>query len=77
MRTGRAASAFIQDFDLANDWIRIEEFTVNAISFFKDDAGNLAMKFDSGGELHFNNIDYAPGYLYSDFNIYEYFEPNA
>ena len=68
---------FIQDFDLAEDWIRIEEFTVNDISFFKDDGGNLAMKFDSGGELHFNNIDYQPGYLYSDFNIYEYVEPNA
>jgi Ca2+-binding RTX toxin-like protein len=67
----------ILDFDLEEDWIRIEEFTVNAISFFKDDNDNLAMKFDSGGELHFNNIDYAPGYLYSDFNIYEYFEPNA
>ena len=35
------------------------------------------MKFDSGGEVHFNNIAYAPGYVYEDFNIYEYFEPNA
>ena len=50
---------------------------MNAISFFKDDNDNLAMKFDSGGELHFNNIAYAPGYVYADFNIYEYFEPNA
>ena len=74
---GGGVDRISEDFNLAEDWIRIEEFTVNDISFFKDDAGNLAMKFDSGGELHFNNIDYAPGYLYSDFNIYEYFEPNA
>jgi hypothetical protein len=65
------------DFDLANDLIRIEEFAVNEISFFKDDNDNLAMKFDTGGELHFNNIDYQPGYVYADFNIYEYAEPNT
>ena len=69
--------ALALDFDLVNDLIRIEEFTVNAISFFKDDNDKLAMKFDSGGELHFNNIAYAPGYVYEDFNIVEYFEPNA
>ena len=67
--------ALALDFDLANDVIRIEEFTVNDISFFKDDNDKLAMKFDSGGELHFNNIAYAPGYVYADFNIVEYVEP--
>ena len=68
---------FILDFDIANDWIRIEEFTTASMSFFKDDSGNLAMKFDTGGELHFNNIDYQPGYVFQDFNIYTWFEPDA